>query len=66
MKRFFKFFAVIALSGITVASCYDDSALQASIKELQDQMKEANKVLDDLKSGKVITSVSATDNGYTF
>jgi hypothetical protein len=66
MKRFLKLMAVAALAVFTVASCYDDTALKASIKELQDQMKEANTLLEKVKNGFVITSATKTDDGYTF
>ena len=66
MKRFLKFFAVIALYALTVASCYDDSALKTSIDDLKKQLQEVNSVLNDLKAGKVIKSVTPTQDGYTF
>lgn len=58
--------AVAALAVVTVASCYDDSALKTSIAELKEQLKEVNTVLNDLKAGKVIKSVTKTETGYTF
>ncbi|MBO7478929.1 MAG: DUF4465 domain-containing protein [Bacteroidales bacterium] len=66
MKRILKLMALVAVAAFTVTSCYDDSALQASIKELQDQMKEANSLLEKIKGGFVITSATKTDDGYTF
>ena len=66
MKRFFKIMAVIALCAFTITSCYDDSALKTSIADLQKQLQEVNTVLNDLKAGKVIKSVTQTEDGYTF
>lgn len=66
MKRILKLMAVAALAVFAVTSCYDDSSLKASIKELQDQMKEANTILEKIKGGFVITDVNKTDEGYTF
>lgn len=66
MKRILKLMAVAALAIFAVTSCYDDSSLKASIKELQDQMKEANSILEKIKGGFVITDVNKTDDGYTF
>ncbi|MBO4656231.1 MAG: DUF4465 domain-containing protein [Bacteroidales bacterium] len=66
MKRFFKIMAVIALCVFTITSCYDDSALKTSIADLQKQLQEVNTVLNDLKDGKVIKSVTPTDDGFTF
>ncbi len=66
MKRILKLMAVASLAIFAVTSCYDDSSLKASIKELQDQMKEANSILEKIKGGFVITDVNKTDDGYTF
>ena len=66
MKRILKLMAVAAFAVFAVTSCYDDSSLKASIKELQDQMKEANFILEKIKGGFVITDVNKTDDGYTF
>ena len=63
MKRILKLMAVAALAIFAVTSCYDDSSLKASIKELQDQMKEANSILEKIKGGFVITDVNKTDDG---
>lgn len=56
----------MAVAVFMVASCYDDSALKTSIADLQKQLQEVNTVLNDLKAGKVIKSVTQTDDGYTF
>ena len=66
MKRIIKSLVVIALAAFTVASCYDDSALKASIADLQKQLQEVNAVVNDLKAGKVIKNVAQTADGYTF
>ena len=61
-----KLFAVALLFTLCVTSCYDDSALQTAIADLQNQMKEVNKVIEGIKGGSVIKSVTKTDNGYSF
>lgn len=66
MKRFIKSLILIAVAAFTVASCYDDSSLKASIADLQKQLQEVNAVVNDLKAGKVIKNVTQTDDGYTF
>ncbi|MBR5735708.1 MAG: DUF4465 domain-containing protein [Bacteroidales bacterium] len=66
MKRFLKTIAVVVLCAFSVTSCYDDSALQTAIADLQKQMKDVNEVIEGIKGGSVIKTVTKTDDGYTF
>lgn len=66
MKRFLKTLVLVAACTLMVTSCYDDSALKASIDDLKKQLSEVSAVVNDLKNGKVITNVTQTDKGYTF
>jgi hypothetical protein len=66
MKRFLKTIVLVAACAFMVTSCYDDSALKTSINDLKKQLSEMSAVVNDLKSGKVITNVTPTDKGYTF
>ncbi len=66
MKRFLKTIVLVAACALMVTSCYDDSALKTSINDLKKQLSEMSAVVNDLKSGKVITNVTPTDKGYTF
>lgn len=71
MKRFF-FFAALCVNAFSLASCeYDDTDLWQKVDNLQQQV-DANtteiatlsSLLDALSSGKVITSVEQTEDGY--
>ena len=64
MKKYLTIMAVVAAVAFSVTSCYDDSALQTSIAELQKQMKEVNGVLDNIKNGYVIKAVNPVEGGY--
>lgn len=71
MKRFF-ILAALYVSALTLASCeYDDSDLWQKVDDLQQQIdsntEEINTIsalLDALNSGKIITSIEQTENGY--
>lgn len=71
MKRFL-FFAALCVNAFSLASCeYDDTDLWQKVDNLQQQV-DANtteiatlsSLLDALSSGKVITSVEQTEDGY--
>lgn len=71
MKRFF-FFAALCVSAFSLASCeYDDTDLWQKVDNLQQQVdantaeiETLSSLLDALSSGKVITSVEQTEDGY--
>lgn len=73
MKRFLLSLLTIVSIGLTTWSCgqYDDSGIRKEISDIKDQISKLNGEVNSLKaiveaasSGKVITDVQPTTNGY--